>query len=336
MREPKAVSPTSLHLWERDREAFYTKYLSDNRPPSQAQTEAMAVGSAFDAFVKASLHHHIFGNDGGGEYSLDTLFETQVDEECRPWALRAGRETFHRYRICGCYDELLEELLQSEEPPRFEFKLEQVIGGVPLQGKPDMWYKRAVQVVLDWKVMGYCSKSAISPLKFYKSCRDTWFHSDDFPVKQTRGGGHPRPHKGYEEIDHHGHKIGGHWLEDVSKNWADQVAIYSWMLGVEVGDESMITCIDQLACKPHPANDETTRNHPLIRVAQHRCRISSFWQHSLLGRIQDCWRVLQSGHIFDDMSREDSDARCEILDMEQPADDPDDLWAMVNERQYRG
>jgi hypothetical protein len=97
---------------------------------------------------------------------------------------------------------------------------------------------------------------------------------------------------------------------------------------VEVGDEDMVTCIDQLACKP------TEDRFPLIRVAQHRCRISKDWQLKLKDRLVKCWGIIQSGHIFDDLSREESDARCEVLDMEKEPED--EFWSMVNERQYRG
>ena len=326
MREIKRLSPTSLHIFESDRELFYTKYLSDAKPEWEPQSPAMAVGSSFDAFVKCNLHQHLFGNDGDGEYDLRSLFEKQVsNEELREWAWRAGKYAFDCYRTWGCYDDLLADLEQSEEDPRFEFELHGDIDGVPFVGKPDMWYKRNVQAVLDWKVTGFCSKYSNSPKKLYKSCRDCWGKER---AKPTRGGGEPKPHKGYVEIDHHGHKIGQHFLEEADKKWADQIAIYSWLLGVEVGDDSMVTCIDQLACKP--SDDEM----PLIRVAQHRCRISAAWQNTLYKRIQDCWTILQSGHIFDDLTREESDSRCEVLDMAQ--DDDDEFWAEVNKREYRG
>ena len=113
---------------------------------------------------------------------------------------------------------------------------------------------------------------------------------------------------------------------------ADQIATYAWMLGVPVGDQDMIVGLDQLACKPSP--DVEANRMPLIRVAQHRCRISKGWQEGLLKRYQSCWEAIQSGHIFDDMTREESDARCEVLDMTQP--ESDDLWDMINVREFRG
>lgn len=323
MRKIKRLSPTSLNIWESNRELFYTKYLSDAKPEWEPQSAAMIVGSAFDAFVKCHLHHHIFGNDGDGEYKLENLFEEQcTNPDLKVWAWEAGKYIFERYRFCGCYDEILDELLQSEEDPRFEFAIEGKIEGIPVLGKPDMWYKKNVQVVLDWKVMGYCSKYSTSPKKFYKCCRDSW---NPEMGKPTRGG--KGAHKKYKEIDHKGHKIGGHWLEQVDKKWADQIALYSWLLDVEIGNEDMVTGIDQLACKPGDPN-------PLIRVAQHRCRISKEWQLKLLERLKDCWETIHSGHIFTDLTREESDARCEVLDMQQPEND--EFWTEVNKQEYRG
>ena len=347
MRQVEKVSPTSLHLWETDRDGFFEKYLADYKTPREPQSGAMAVGSAFDAFVKCALHHHLFGNEGGdfitregvntgiGIYNLKRLFEEQVDNpEIRPWAWEAGKYCFDCYVTWGVYGELLRELQTSDEDPRFEFTLQGEVNGVPLLGKPDLWYKRGIQVIYDWKVMGYCSKSSQSPKKFYKGCRDCWGMDRG---KATRGGGGLKSHKGYKEIDHHGHAIGEHYLEEVDKRWADQISIYSWMMGVAPGDDTMVSGLDQLACKPAP-DPEKNRN-PLIRVAQHRCRISKEWQDKLVARLTNMWAGLQSGHIFDDLSREDSDARCEVMDMQQPVDETDEdalFWSMMNEREYRG
>jgi len=84
-------------------------------------------------------------------------------------------------------------------------------------------------------------------------------------------------------------------------------------------------------------------------VAQHRCRISAAYQQQLVGRLQDCWNQIQSGHIFTDLSREESDQRCEILDIQlrgevtevsgdavKDTDAMDDFWADVNKKEYRG
>jgi hypothetical protein len=346
MRTVKKLSPTSLHLWEGYRDEFYVKYLSDAPKPREPQTQAMTIGSAFDAFVKCSLHGHLFGHDGDGEYDLKTLFETQCQvAELRPWAWEAGKYAFDCYRTWGCYDELLRELQQSEEDPQFEFELRGEVEGVPLVGKPDLWYRRQVQVIYDWKVMGFCSRHAQSPKKFYKTCRDCWGKDR---AKPTRGfKGEPVAHKGYKEIDHYGHKIGDHFLEAVDKKWADQITIYTWMSGVPVGDEDTVVGLDQLACKPSP--DPEKNRHPLIRVAQHRCRISAAYQRGLVKRLQACWDQIQSGHIFDDLTREESEQRCAMLDMQLHSEgakidsgamkdsaEMDAFWADVNKKEFRG
>lgn len=315
------LSPTSLHLWESNREEFYVKYLSGLARQDENQSLAMSVGSAFDAFVKSALCTHLFGTPPTG-YSLDELLEAQVDTIMLDPAREAGKHVFDRYVACGAYRELLDWICRSGEQPRFEFKLVGEIGGVPLVGKPDCWFKAGdVNVVLDWKVNGYCSNSATSPKKLYANCRDTWTAEEGKP---TRGG--DGPHKQYCEMDYKGLKIGAHYLDDADKDWADQLATYSWMLGIPVGDEDVVTCIDQIVAKP-------AEPKPLLRVAQHRCRISSFWQHSLLARYQDCWRTIESGHIFTDMTREESDARCEVLKMQVRDDDP--FWAELAQKGYK-
>lgn len=325
MKIPKFLSPTSLHIWESDREEFYLKYLSGVQQQEKAQTLAMAVGSAFDAYVKSSLVRHIFGNTPEG-YSLSELLEEQVDPGIMTAAQEAGLYTYNKYVSSGAYAELLDWICRSTSPPRFEFKLTGEVDGVPLLGKPDCCFSHdGALVVLDWKVNGYCSASPTSPKKLYAYCRDTW--EPTLEVKRTRGG--DGPHKSYVPMDFHGFTIGSHYLDDVDKTWADQLAIYMWMLGEPVGFDKAIACIDQIVAKP-------TDSWPLLRVAQHRCRISSFWQHSLVRRLKLCWEVIQSGHIFTELTREESDSRCEVLDMQVNARDDDPFWAELSQKGYRG
>jgi len=324
MNIPKYISPTSLHLWESDREAFFLKYLADFKQPDGVQTLAMAAGSAFDAYVKSALHKHIFGNYGEC-YGLDQLLEAQVDESVISEAREVGAYIFDRYCKCGAYSELLDLLCRSDDAPRFEFTLLGEVNGVPLIGKPDCWFThKGTHVVLDWKVNGYCSSTPTSPKKLYASCRDTWSSEE---AKPTRGG--DGPHKSYVPMDFADLSIGSHWLDDVDKSWADQLSIYTWMLGAPIGSENVVTCIDQIVAKP-------AEPRPLLRVAQHRCRISSFWQHSLQNRLTDCWRTITSGHIFTELTREESDSRCEVLVMQVNSYDDDPMWAEINQRKYRG
>jgi len=341
MREIKYISPTSLHQWESDREQFFIDRLADTRSPRSGQSPAASVGSSFDAFVKCALFQKIYGTNGGGIFDTKRLFNEQVDdEENKAFAWRAGEECFKRYVACGAFAELLVELTSSTKEPRFEFSLQGEVGGIPLQGKPDLYYYRDVHVLYDWKVMGFCSSSATSPSKLYRCCRDTWI--PDEHIKATRGGGQPRAHKNYTEIEYKGHKIGSHWMDETNPKWADQLCIYGWLMGVPVGCEDFIVGIDQLACKPAPKDKEgkCLCEYPLIRVAQHRCRISKDFQTALMRRLEGMYEAIKTGYIFDTLSREENDARIELLNEMVAAEDQDedraDIWAMCEERQYRG
>jgi hypothetical protein len=282
----------------------------------------MSVGSAFDAFVKSALHKEVCEPDK--KYELETLFNSQVDEDARTFAWEAGEHLFDCYVKAGAYAHLLGLLQAATEPPRFEFTLKKTISGVPLIGKPDCSFSLEKDVTLDWKVNGYCSKSATSPRPYYMMCVDSW---DETEAKATRGGN--QPHKKFTPMEFGGITIGAHWMEDVCKDWADQLAIYNWMLGFPVGCEDVVTCIDQLCCKP-------SEPKPLVRIAQHRCRISADWQFKLVDRLKKCWKAIQDEHIFTDMTKEESKARCEVLEMAAAAQDDDPMWALLTKKGYYG
>jgi len=316
MRIPKHLSPSSHGTWESDREDFYIKYLASKRPIRKPQTEPMAVGSAFDAYVKASLHADLFGQGADPVYALDALMEDQVDKEVRDWARTAGRHVFNCYRYTGAYDELLKDLQAAPEAPQFEFTVTGAPFGVPLRGKPDCRYihESGAHVMLDWKVSGYCGQRTTSPKKLYAMVRDG---QDMAKPSQNNG----NPHKGYKPQFFKGLTIGSHFLEEACPDWADQLAIYGWMLGEPVGTEDMVARIDQIATKPGPSV-------PLLRVANQRARISAGWQQKLKARLEDAWKTILSGHIFPDMTREENDLRCETLDMlvEDMREDDDPIW----------
>jgi len=110
-------------------------------------------------------------------------------------------------------------------------------------------------------------------------------------------------------------------LEDVDRTWADQTSMYGWLMGAEIG-EKVITGIDQIVCKP-------SVGRPSIRVARHRCRVSESYQQGLWLRIKKVWDTIQSGWIFDDISREESNKRCLMLDEYHKAydgEDPNEKW----------
>ena len=83
-----------------------------------------------------------------------------------------------------------------------------------------------------------------------------------------------------------------------------------WLLGEPVSEDTLVF-IDELVCKP--TGDAVVGQYPLIRVANHRSRVRETYQWNLITRIETCWNAITSGHVFLDMSREESDAHCQEL-----------------------
>jgi len=306
MRTPKYLSPSSLSLWESDREEFYLKHLAEARSPRLPQKDYMAVGSAFDAYVKAALHSALFGVGADPAFEFDTIFTDQVEEQNRDFCLMAGSYAFECYQLAGAYDDLLDELKKSEFAPKFEFTVSKTIDGVPLMGKPDCRYihREGAHIILDWKVNGFCSKWGSTPYKYYAMIRDGWAMPTAKPSRACS-----QPHKKHKSITHCGVKIGTHYLEETCKDWADQLSIYAWMLDEKVGDENVIVCIDQIASK------RRENGFPLLRIANHRARISTAWQSQLIQRLTSCWKGVQSRRIFTDLSEEEDRERQDVLEM---------------------
>jgi hypothetical protein len=308
MRKPEYLSPSQLGTWEKNREEYYLSHLADIKAPRIPQTNYMSIGSAFDAYVKSSMHEELFGKGADPQFELTTLFEEQVEEHNRDWALENGKYVFDSYRVSGAYDVVMALLKGAKEDPQFESKIQAPVNGVPLLGKPDLRFIHSggTHVILDWKVNGFCSRSAVSPAKNYCVCNDGWPLGTQ---KATPGAG--QPHKDFRAVSFKGIDIHAGFLEDASRDWADQLSIYGWILGEPVGDENVVYCIDQLCAKPKPGLPR-----PLIRVANHRCRISSQYQHFLMLRLTKMWTSIQEGYIFEELSREENDSRCTVLNQQ--------------------
>lgn len=304
MQKLKYLSPTSINKFQENREDFYMDYLADKRRVRPYQTEPMSIGSAFDAYVKNYLYTKIIGKQDQ-RFDLKTLFDAQVEERNRKWAWEHGAYVFRCYMQTGALADLLRELEGASTEPRFEIEVNGVVNGyregitkdigVPLLGKPDLHFinKDAASMILDWKVNGYCSKSNVSPMPGYINCRS--FYKSGMP------------HKEADIVKHKGIYINrATRLENLNKAWATQLYIYAWLCGEEVGSD-FIVGIDQVVCKP-------AGEHPDLRFATHRLRASSDFQFELFRTIQHIWEVCESGHIFYEVSREQSDARCKVLE----------------------
>lgn len=315
MRSYTHISPSALAKWESDRETFYMQYLCETRTARMPQENFMASGSAFDAFVKSSIHKAIHGEaaNKGSQFDFQNIFESQVEPHIRDEILPLADDLFQQYVHSGAYGALLGEIQRSPYAPQMEFTVKGEIDGIPLLGKPDLRYvtKDHVHVICDWKVNGSCSKYGASPTPGYKICRDSYGSNT-----------HNKKHKKYEPQQFKSLEINKRYLNEFSTDWADQLAIYSWLLGEPVGSEDFVIQMEQVACRP-----VQHRDFPRAKFATHMSRIDDIYQNSIMQRLRACWESIQSGHIFTDLSREESDERCEILD--QKAQTPKSLHPVL-------
>lgn len=307
MRKPEYISPSALFVFEKSPEQYYIQYLCDTRTPRMPQNNAMAAGSAFDAYVKSYLHDVIYHNNDP-KYQLQNLFEAQVEPQCRTEAWGVGAYLFDEYKRSGALSDLMLELNSAVDEPRFEFDLkgtiehsrEGVTGGkmgVVLMGKPDLRIINAegAHVIYDWKVNGYYSNWNISPKPGY--------------VQLRQNGIRKGAHKDCYLKNVNGIQINSSsYLEDIDMDWATQLSTYGWLLGEPVGAE-VIVGIEQLCCKK-------TERRPEIRVASHRTRVRQKTQYDIIARYQNLWSILNTEpfYFFRDMSFEESKLKCQMLD----------------------
>jgi hypothetical protein len=295
----------------------------DNKPPRVAQQLPASVGSAFDAWVKSNLYAELFGVNHNPKYTFDALFTESVESHNRDEARGMGLHCFDNYVATGSYDELRDSMQGAKQAPTFETQETVTIDGITFGGKPDARFvnRDGVHVILDWKVKGYCSKYGASPSKGYAMCRDglDWIKRNltAAKVKKRNKGedvmgahskSHEKEHKNYLSMDFHGVTINTSYLETCNEEWATQLSMYAWMMGEAVGDENVVACIDELVCK-YMGEGEV----PLIRVANHRARIQSEFQHGLFQRLKNLWDAIHDEWIFQDMSKEENDERFEEL-----------------------
>lgn len=320
MKRIEYLSPSGIQAYLNDPEEFYMYYLSDLRPPRFPQTKPMSIGSAFDAYAKSFLHERLFGKGNDSRFEMNTIFESQVEPHNRDWARVNGQYVFDCYKKSGALADLLLELESSVGSPRFEFEVKGVIngvregvtknlGGVTFLGKPDVHYinKHGTTVVFDFKVNGYCGNYNTSPKPGY--------------IQMRPGGG---AHKNCIPMNWRGSMINvGQYLEDIDEQWARQLGIYSWLCGVEVGEECVVA-IDQIVAKPGAGKPE-------LRIAEHRLRIKPDYQWTTYKLAEEIWDRCTKGHYFRELSSEESQAKCEQLDrkammLAKPATEEDKIF----------
>ncbi len=306
------ISPSGLKMFEANRDEFYMKYIARFKPPSIPQTKPMSVGSAFDAIAKAYINTTLTTGELDPVYQEGALFTAQVEEQNRKWALPAGRHCYNQYLYSGAMAGLMVEIAQGDAKPRYEFDVKGLVkkdgdDGVNLAGKPDLAYrnKHGLDIIKDWKVNGFCARSASSPKPGYVMCRDGW--SDGKPSRN-----HGQGHKDAQVQIISGMRVNvGCYLEDVDRDWATQLACYGWLLGQPIGGQ-FLAGIEQLSCSPSGIEDK-----PNIRVASFRNFISKQFQEEAYQRFYNCWRAMKTGIFYPELPRYENDLKC--LEMEKMA-----------------
>jgi hypothetical protein len=310
-----------------NRTGFYLKYLADNKMAREPQAIYMGVGSGFDAFVKSEIMARCYGKPmmRGTSFDFETLFEAQVEHHHRDRSFKIAKEVWKAYCVSGAFETLWADIERSPCAPMMEERVEGTVGGVPLLGLPDLVYVDAdslLKVVTDFKIMGSGSAQGggASPPQGYMIVRDGWEGAK--PSKQ-----HGSAHKKHEEFKLSGvgldtvclcklepgeMTIGKAYLEDFSLDWADQMSTYAWLLGSKVGAEDFVVRIECGSCR-HP------KDGMRVKWSTHMNRVSATHQISLIKTYKEIWKCIEDEHIFSEMSKEDSKARCEVLEMQAAA-----------------
>lgn len=305
MKKMKHISYSGFTLFESDPELFYKRYLTENRPPREPQNHYMAVGSAFDAFVKAELHD-IFVNDGDPKFTAEALFEAQVEPHNRDRARPDGLDVLKWYKNVGAFRALTNDMNgcinpQFESEITGEVTVSRLEGGVPILGKPDVKYihRHGARVVHDFKVQGYYSKQPKAPSPGYLR---------EYPLGRMYKTCIPKQHKGFEINGNGG-------LHMHCPDWAEQLSMYAWVMGEDVGSDYILT-IDQICCDSQKKT---------IRVAKHAATVNDIWQHKLFDRIHRCWTACMNGHVFLNVDYELNKRMIETLEAELASKPPQEF-----------
>jgi hypothetical protein len=326
MRDIKYLSFSSLAKFEEDVDEWCLRYATEDRPDREPQGLPASVGSAFDARVKAHMYDYSYGKGYMPEkYSYEALFEKQVEPQNRDFAGPAGDHVFECYQVSGFLNRLKTLAGEAVEPPQYEFRVERTVGGVPLLGLPDGYFKLPnCSVVFDMKVNGYCSKSPVSPNPGFILCRDGY-------VAQKQSRSHDTSHKAASKSDYRGVTIGG-FMEDASEAWASQLTGYGWCLGEEIGSENVVLMIHQVVAKP------IADMRPILRFAEFAGPVRTPFQEFLLTRYQRVWNAIQNDHLFLELTKEESQRRFELISKQgnHMVGNPDDLLTQLTRPKWRG
>lgn len=325
MRKPEYLSPSAIDLWIKDRREYYVKYLADVRSPKIPQTDAMALGSAFDSFIKAHItlvlapgyvprgpvlvrpvaiaqppggmtgrmNHDLVLEDGSKcPDVLRDQYLSSVEPHNDRTALRDGWIVYQDYLRSGSLARLL-TLLPAGSIVKMESTVRGTVDGVPLSGKPDLyclWTDYEKRTLDGTEVEVPVPKSLLLDWKvngFY-SKTGAYPNPGAFSIYDSSSGGYIGSGSRY-----------GRPFEECDATWARQVLTYAWCLGLP----NPTFYIDQLAYRGGKK-----------LVATVRGTIEQAFAEGLRATYVDAWSRIERDHIFSDMTVEESRALSRQLD----------------------
>jgi hypothetical protein len=148
-------------------------------------------------------------------------------------------------------------------------------------------------------VNGYYSSRPVSPAKGYVRLRGT-------------DGTNYGSHRGSQFAKDRGVIINiSETMENIKRDWATQLSIYSWLTGEPVGGD-FIVAVDQVLCQ----ND--ARQSGGGRIAEHRAKIGVWFQKEIFSALCEAWECVTAfysgGAFFPELGVEGSISRCAVLD----------------------
>ena len=312
LKMPRYYSPSQLGLFRSDRREYFLRYLC--KMPRQPQTKAMALGGVFDCFCKEMIALRVYGrNDvrcgSGGEHDLDFMIDHAIDSAMpdadRSELIDLAAGLFERYRSSGHFGLLLKDVVAGTDVQMEQTVYHTVKSHEPsadedftVLGKPDLsFWRGGVLHVYDWKVNGMWSKAGIGPLKDFVRCSPRTVASSKVGVE----------HKNVVMVPHASGTLvnAGGFGADA---YALQLATYGLALG---GRGSIIAAIEQVSCKPVGARYKGDPFSGPASAGPKAVHFVTVCGALSLGGVEDAYRsmhrVLSSGHIFDDVSRGESD-----------------------------
>lgn len=208
------LSYTSLEQYIACPYSFYLQRMSGSVLPQIEQTEQMAVGNAFDSYIKAAISTKIHGVENRQLFA--NLIKT-INKE-NQHVIPEGVKLYEMYIKRGLLEQLYREgLADVEIDKKFTFP-----NGVRIYIKPDACYKD--NRPHDWKVSGFKSARAFSPKPGYRE-----YYMPEGGIKCS------------EDC---------RYMEDSNEDWAKQLCLYYWGITEDPTPRNFTGSIDQLIYTP--------------------------------------------------------------------------------------